>query len=94
MYKVELTEKEAESLGEKRWMGKNKWRFLFFMFLPCGLAFLLAVISASTTLNISDWVSVPILVGLLGFAVFVLWRGTRLCTKAGKEFVKSLKEEK
>ena len=92
MYKVELTEKEAKDLGEKRWLEKNKWRFLLAMLIPVGAAVLFAFISAPNALNISDWVSGPVVVGILMFAVFILWRGSRSCTKAGKEFVRTLKE--
>lgn len=94
MYKVELTEKEARDLGEKRWMDKNKWRYFSFILLCLVGAALIAFISAPKALNISDWVSLPIVIGLGGFAIFALWRGTRLCTKAGKTFIQSLKEGK
>jgi hypothetical protein len=94
VYKVELTEKEAKDLGEKRWVGKNKWRYLLALLTPVAVVILFASIASPKALNISDWITGPIVTGLLLFDAFILWRGMRLCTEAGKAFIQSLKEEK
>lgn len=93
MYKVDCTEKEAKDLGEKRWMNKNKWRYFLWIMLPLAAAALVAFISAPGALNIPDWVSAPIIFVALMISMFALWRGSRACTKAGREFAQSLKPE-
>lgn len=94
MYKVSVSEKEARGIGESRWwVAKNKWRYYLAIFLPLGAIFLLIWLSSPNMFNLSDWVSMPFAVVLVGLSTYFLWRGSKLCTKAGKEFVQSLRKE-
>ena len=91
VYKVELTEKEAQRLGEGRWMAKKQWRY----FLPITGAVLamFGVLVLSSMDSIPDavgWGSLP----FAGLSVFLTIRGAGLQTKAGRKFVQSLKKEK
>ena len=94
MYKVELTEKEARGVGESRWKDKNKRRWIFSLLLPLVIIVIIGFISAPNALNISNWVSMPIIVVFAGFFLFLFRLVSSLCTKAGKEFVSRLKENK
>lgn len=91
MYKVIVSEKEAWTIGERRWMAQNNRRYSALIFLPLvALVFLLILFRV---FNISNWVNMPFSVVLIGLSTYFLWRGSKLCTKAGKEFIQSLEKE-
>lgn len=91
-YKVELTEKEAKNLGEKRWLEKNQWRF--FRRLLVSAAALIGFCCLGTVFAFPDWANIPGVIVLGALTFFFLLRGTVQCTKAGKAFVQSLEKEK
>jgi hypothetical protein len=93
MYKVEVSEKEARDIGESRWVVKHKW-YLLTAFFSLLVAFVLGLLSLpNKVLTISPWVGVPFGIVLFGVGLYFVNRGSRLCTKAGKEFIQSLKKE-
>ena len=99
---VELTKREAEIIGEKRWEGKNGKRYLLWAGVLALAALGAAVGSTATDASTSRFfwdsgtVSLVLFVAtcvLMVAAFFAIIRFSSRQSKAGKAFVKSLKEE-
>ena len=91
MYKVELTEKEAQEIGEIRWKRENERRYFWWC-----IGSLLAMFGFlfSPAIGMPGWASVTGCVLSASAMCFFAIRMMRLATRAGKGFVQSLKEEK
>lgn len=93
MYKVELSEKEAQTIGAMRWGKTNKRRYFIRSSIALGAAVVLAALTCSFT-GIPSWVFGFLTAAALLCALFFPYRLDDLAAKAGKAFAQSLKEGK